>query len=104
MNNYCILYLLVYLIYTIFGYDILTRLINNKPIKIINLDPNHKCFLFRRLLQLSLITILVSAITYNFISNLNINLYSIALLLNLVVIIFYFIKWFPSNEIKYNYN
>lgn len=98
MNNLCFLYLFIYLIYAIFGYDILTRIINDKPKKIINLNPNHKCFCCRRLLQLSLITILVSALTLNYNSNLNINLYSIALLLNLVVIIFYLIKWYPFDD------
>lgn len=98
MNNFCILYLFIYLIYAIFGYDIITRIINNKPTKIINFKVNHKCFCCRRLLQLSLITILVSAITLNYYSNLDINIYLIALLLNLVVIIFYLIKWYPFED------
>jgi hypothetical protein len=85
-------YIFVYTIFLIFGYSLLTDIINNKSLRLINFVDNSPNFIFKRLLQLSLITLLVSSMTF---LNPNINLYIFSFILNVVVIIgykFYFYK------------
>ena len=88
-------YILIYLIFLIFGYSLLSDIINNKTIKIINFDNNTPNFILKRILQLSLITLLISSITFLI---LNINLYIISFILNIVVIISYWL-YFAKNDL-----
>ena len=85
-------YILIYLIFLIFGYSSLS------DIKIINFDKNSPNFILKRILQLSLITLLISSITFLI---LNINLYIISFILNIVVIIGYWLYFAKNNLLTY---
>ena len=95
---YLIFYFVLYLSYLLFGYNFLSRLITNKPIELISFDTSSGNFVIKRLLQLSLITLLVSGYILANVNNLDINLYFLGLILNLTVIIFNYIKWYPFND------
>ena len=96
--NYLIFYFVLYLIYLLFGYSFLSRLITNEPIILISFDPSSESFVVKRFLQLSLITLLVSGYILAIMNNLDINLYFLGLILNLTVNIFNYIKWYPFND------
>ena len=96
--NYLIFYFVLYLIYLLFGYNCLSRLIANKPIEVISFNHSSRSFVVKRLLQLSLITLLVSGYILANMNNLDINLYCLGVILNLTVIIFYNIKWYPFQD------
>lgn len=89
------IYIIIYTIYTIFHYSICTDLLNGNNIKYINFNSNSKNFICRRILQLSLITLLISAIACKC---KNINCCIVAILLNIIVVIFYIIKWYPFKD------
>lgn len=91
MNSLCKIYLFVYLLYLLFGYDCVSKLINNENPKIINND-----ICLKRFLQLSLITLLINALFFN--TGLNITLFIVALLLNIIVCVGYFIKFYPIKD------
>ena len=93
MYNLCKIYIITYIIYIIFGYDFITKLLNNKFPKnsILNKD-----ILIKRFLQLSLITLLVNAIFFS--SDFDITLFIIALLLNIIVCVGYYIKFYPISD------
>ena len=84
--TFFIFYFLIYIIFLIFGYSSLSNIINNEKIKIISFDENNPSFILKRFLQLSLITLIFSSITF---LTLNINLYIISFILNIVIIIGY---------------
>jgi len=97
-DNIFYYYIIIYLIFLIFGYSLLSDIINNKTIKIINFDNNTPNFILKRILQLSLITLLFSSITF---LSLNINLYIISFILNIVVIIGYWLYFAKNNLLTY---
>jgi hypothetical protein len=88
-------YISIYSVFLIFGYSVLSDIINNKKIKIVSFDNNKPTFILKRFLALSLMTILFSSITF---SSLNVNLYIISLLLHIVSIIGYRI-YFTINDL-----
>lgn len=91
MNDLCKIYIVVYICYLCFGYECITKIINGKSIKFINSD-----IIIKRVLQLSLITLLISALFFN--SGFDLTLYLVALLLNIIVCIGYFIKFYPLTD------
>jgi hypothetical protein len=91
MNGWCKTYIIVYIVYLLFGYECVTKLINGKSIKFINDNIGLK-----RLLQLSLITLLINALCFN--CECDITLYVIAILLNIIVCVGYFIKFYPLTD------
>ena len=93
MNNACIIYLVIYTIYVIFGYDLITNLIESKTIKTIN---GNNCV--KRILQLSLITLLCNALLMNN-NSIDITLFLIVALLNVVVSVGYFLKFYPKDNL-----
>lgn len=93
MYNLCKIYIFVYILYVSFGYDCITKLINNRAPKTIFSEHD---ILTKRLLQLSLITLLISALFFN--SDFDTTLFIIALLLNIIVCVGYFIKFYPLKD------
>lgn len=91
MNDLCKIYIVVYICYLCFGYECITKIINGKSIKFINSD-----IIIKRVLQLSLITLLISALFFN--SGFDLTLYLVALLLNIIVCIGYFVKFYPLTD------
>ena len=93
MYNLCKIYIIIYVIYIIFGYEFITKLLNNKqPINGL-LNRN---ILIKRFLQLSLITLLINALFFN--NGFDITLFVIALLLNIIVCVGYYIKFYPISD------
>ena len=93
MYNLCKIYIFVYILYVSFGYDCITKLINNRVPKTIFSEHD---ILTKRLLQLSLITLLISALFFN--SDFDTTIFIIALLLNIIVCVGYFIKFYPLKD------
>jgi len=91
MDDSCKIYIIVYILYLIFGYEFITKIINGKCINVINGNIAPK-----RILQLSLITLLVNALFFN--SGFDITLFVVALLLNIIVCVGYFIKFYPLKD------
>ena len=91
MNDLCKIYIVVYICYLCFGYEFITKIINGKSIKFINSD-----IIIKRVLQLSLITLLINALFFN--SGCDLTLYLVALLLNIIVCVGYFIKFYPLTD------
>ena len=91
MDNLCKIYIIVYILYLTFGYEFITKIINNKNINVINCNIAPK-----RFLQLSLITLLVNALFFN--TGCDITLFIVALLLNIIVCVGYFIKFYPLKD------
>ena len=94
MYDLCKVYIIVYIVYILFGYEFISRLLNNKQPKNIFLN---KDILIKRFLQLSLITLLVNALFFN--SGFDITLFIIALLLNIIVCVGYYIKFYPISDL-----
>lgn len=92
MNIICKLYLIIYFIYLFFGYDFITRMLHGDNIKNIN-----KSIIFKRILQLSLITLGLTAYMFN--DNINSTTYIIVLLSNLIVCIGYYVKFYPVKDL-----
>jgi len=93
MYNLCKIYISIYIIYLLFGYEFITKLLNNKQPKTILF---HKDIAIKRFLQLSLITLLINASFFD--SGFDITLFIIALLLNIIVCIGYYIKFYPISD------
>lgn len=91
MYDWCKIYIFVYILYLIFGYEFITKIINGKNINVINGNIAPK-----RILQLSLITLLVNALFFN--TGCDITLFIVALLLNIIVCVGYFIKFYPLKD------
>ena len=91
MDNWCKIYIIVYILYLTLGYEFITKIINNKNINVINGNIAPK-----RFLQLSLITLLINALFFN--SGFDITLFIVALLLNIIVCVGYFIKFYPLTD------
>ena len=91
MYELCKIYIVIYICYLQFGYEFITKIINGKHINFINENIATK-----RILQLSLITLLINSLFFN--SGFDITLYLIALLLNIIVCCGYFIKFYPLTD------
>lgn len=91
MDDLCKIYIIVYILYLTFGYEFITKIINGKNINVINGNIAPK-----RILQLSLITLLINALFLN--SGFDITLFVVALLLNIIVCVGYFIKFYPLTD------
>lgn len=91
MNDWCKIYIIIYILYLLFGYEFITKIINGKNINVINGN-----IALKRILQLSLITLLINALFFN--SEFDITVFIIALLLNIIVCIGYFIKFYPLTD------
>lgn len=85
------LYVIVYIIYLLFGYSVATKLIDGETPRLLC-----KVNIFKRLLALSMITLLVNAAFYN--DSGNITLYAVAVLLNVIVCVGYYIKFYPITD------
>ena len=94
MNLIIIIYILILSIYLICGYNFCSNLFNNEPIAFISFKDDSTYFI-KRCIQLSLITLLISIICF---ITLDINIYILALLLNIVVVIFYYITFNPITD------
>jgi hypothetical protein len=94
MNLIIIIYILILSIYLICGYNCCSNLFNNEPIAFISFKDDNTYFI-KRCIQLSLITLLISIICF---ITLDINIYILALLLNIVVVIFYYITFNPITD------
>ena len=70
----------------------MTRLLNDNSAKMIN-----KSIILKRILQLSLITLLLTAFMFN--DNINSTTYIIVLLSNLIVCIGYYVKFYPVEDL-----
>ena len=97
-TNFYYFYIAIYTIFLICRYSVFSDIIYNKPIKIISFNIDNPNFIVKRILQLSLITLLFSSITFLFI---NINLYIISLILHIVVIIGYGVYFSKKNIVTY---
>ena len=83
-------YILLYFIYTIFGYNIWTQLITKKPIEYINNDTKTTAYWLRRVTKLSQNSLLLSAYyAYYPISP----LYISVILVHIIIFVGYYIKW-----------
>jgi hypothetical protein len=91
-------YIFIYIIFFIFNYSLLNDIINNKTIQIINFNENTPNFILKRFLQLSLITLIFSSIIF---LNLNINLYIISFILNIIVIVGYRLYFYQNDLLTY---
>lgn len=95
MNILFFMYIFIYITYTIFGYNSVTKLLKGEKLNIINNNSKSSSFFIKRLLQLSLITLLVSSLIF---INSDINLYVIVVALNVIVLIGYLIKFYPVKD------
>ena len=91
MNDWCKIYIFIYICYLLFGYEFITKIINGKNINVINGN-----IALKRILQLSLITLLINALFFN--SGFDITIFVVALLLNIIVCVGYFIKFYPLTD------
>ena len=83
-------YIILYLIYTICGYNIWTQIITKEKIEYINTDSNTCAYWLRRITKLSQNSLLLSAYyLYYPISS----LYMSVILVHLVILVGYYIKW-----------
>jgi hypothetical protein len=83
-------YIILYFVYTIFGYNIWTRLITKQKIEYINNDSNTTAYWLRRITKLSQNSLLLSAYyLYYPISS----LYISVILVHLVILVGYYMKW-----------
>lgn len=82
------LYVIVYIIYLLFGYSAATKFINGEEPKYVWTEN-----IFKRILALSMITLLINSFYYN--DTENITLYYTALILNIILCIGYYIKFYP---------
>ena len=91
MYSLCKIYIVVYICYLLFGYEFITKIINGKRINFIN-----EKIITKRILQLSLITLLINSLFFS--NGCDLTLYLIALLLNIIVCCGYFIKFYPLTD------
>lgn len=84
------IYIMIYFIYVIIGYNSLNRYKQNKPLDLVCFNKSSFTFIGRRMCMLSLISHLFSA--YFFYLP-NINTFINAFLINMVSIIGYYCKW-----------
>lgn len=85
------IYLIIYFIYFLFGYSVVTKFIKGEEPKYIWTEN-----IFKRILALSLITLLINSLYYN--DTENITLYYIAFILNIIVCVGYYIKFYPLSD------
>lgn len=83
-------YIILYFIYTIFGYNIWTQLISRKPIEYINNDSTTTAYWPRRLTKLSQNSLLLSAY-YSYYHTPS--LYMSVILVHVVILVGYYVKW-----------
>ena len=84
------IYIYLYLIYTLCGYNVLTKLRIRKIPDYINFDVKSSAFVLRRLCKLSNNSLLLSAY---FVELPTISLYISATLVHIVIFISYLVKW-----------
>ena len=94
MNKLSIIYFIVYSVYIVYGYNVVSKILNDKAIVTRNFE-----HIFRRVLTLSLITLLLNGIFFlNDRIDVDLTWYLVILLLNVVVCVGYFIKFYPVSD------
>jgi hypothetical protein len=92
------IYVIIFFVYIILGYNFIAQLMDNKKIDFVNLNPNSHAFLLRRLIKLSFIAIILSIL---FFMNPTLSNYISVSIVNVSIIVCFYLKWGIKEPVNY---